>query len=200
MKILIYGSTYLTQKVCCVLNKKYELVGYVPSSKPFIRGQMTIPEAGENVIHDIKLSIQYDKKIHNIDNAFNVHTGLLPEWGGCDILYHTLKKKSMEQGVTFHKMTHEIDYGPILSRMTYPVFEQDTVFTLYERLAAILPGFVLNALEVLENIGFEAANQCRMKKPQMYRRGSIPQEDQEAYKNMGKQLMDHFSFKNDFSA
>ena len=40
---------------------------------------MDLPIADETVPHDIKLSIQYDKKVTDLSNAYNVHTGLLPK-------------------------------------------------------------------------------------------------------------------------
>lgn len=92
MRILIYGSTYLTE-ICVKQLKKdgYNLVGYIPSENPTFRGKVPLPIVDETIEHDIKLSIQYDKKMITHKDAFNLHTGLLPEYGGCSILYHTIK-------------------------------------------------------------------------------------------------------------
>ena len=103
-KILIYGSSHLTKEVCNLLCKYYDLVGHVPSTKPVIAAKMDLPVVNEDIDYDIKLSVQYNKKILNIENSFNVHTGLLPEWGGVDILYHTLRENYFEQGLTFHQI------------------------------------------------------------------------------------------------
>ena len=126
-KILIYGSAHLTKVTCDLLKDYYELVGHIPSSNAVIGSKMTLPIVDENIEHDIKLSLQYNKKLLNLDKAFNVHTGLLPRWGGVDILYHTLKEKSKEQGLTFHRMTDKFDDGQVISKMTYPVYENDTM-------------------------------------------------------------------------
>tara|TARA_R110000803_G_C11837891_1_gene304202 strand:- start:22 stop:609 length:588 start_codon:yes stop_codon:yes gene_type:complete len=180
-KILIYGSTYLTKVTCDLLENHYELVGHIPSNNPVIGSEMTLPIVDESVNHDIKLSLQYNRRLLNLENAFNVHTGLLPEWGGTDILYHTLKENSKEQGLTFHKMTEIFDKGPIISKMTYPVFKEDTMVELYGRLIQIAPAFVLGSLKLLESI--TTVDECYAETPQMYKRGNIDETDLEVYNN-----------------
>lgn len=178
------GSTYLTAKTCELLlsTKEHELVGYLPNQKPAtVPGKMPIPVASGDQFYDIKLSVQYDMKIKSVDRAFNVHTGILPDWGGTDILYHTLKNKAKEQGLTFHAITDQLDYGPIVSKITYPVFKDDSMIDLYQRLAIICPHFVLSSLRLLESIGIERARECYQEKPTIYRRGSVSQEDLEEY-------------------
>ena len=93
-KILIYGSAHLTQETCKLLKNHYDLVGHIPSVNPVIAGNIDLPVVDESVEHDIKLSLQYNRKMTNIENAYNVHTGLLPSWGGVDILYHTIKDRN----------------------------------------------------------------------------------------------------------
>jgi methionyl-tRNA formyltransferase len=180
-KILIYGSSHLTKETCNLLENHYELVGHIPSKNPVIGSEMTLPIVDESVDHDIKLSLQYNRRLLNLENAFNVHTGLLPEWGGTDILYHTLKENSKEQGLTFHKMTEIFDKGPIISKMTYPVFKEDTMVELYGRLIQIAPVFVLGSLKLLESI--TTVDECYSETPQMYKRANIDETDLEVYNN-----------------
>lgn len=171
MRILIYGNTYLTE--LCVnqlLKDGYNLVGYIPSENPTFKGKINLPQVAETVEHDIKLSIQYDKKLLTIKDAYNLHTGLLPQYGGCSILYHTVKNKETEQGLTFHKMGENFDEGAIVSKITYPVLASDTVADLYVRMCTIAPKFLSNALQIL-NIEGET------KTPKLYTRDSIPKED-----------------------
>ena len=80
-KILIYGSSHLTVEACKILKNHYNLVGHIPSKDPVIAGIMDIPVVSDTVEHDIKLSLQYNRRMENVENAFNVHTGLLPNWG-----------------------------------------------------------------------------------------------------------------------
>lgn len=151
MKILVYGSTYLTE--LCVdrlIKDGYNLVGYIPSLNPVFKGKVNLPIVDEEVEHDIKLSIQYDRKIKNFENAYNLHTGLLPDFGGTGILYHTLAKGLKEQGLTFHKMTENFDEGGVISKITYSVLPNDTVSNLYFRMCAIAPKFLSNVLSIIK--------------------------------------------------
>jgi len=181
-KILIYGSAHLTAVTCKLLKEHYELVGHIPSINPVISGKMDIPIVGEDIEHDIKLSLQYNRRMHNVSNAFNVHTGLLPEWGGQDILYHTLRKKAPEQGLTFHKMTPYFDYGEIISKSSYIVYKDDTMIDLYERMVQLFPSFVLGSLKILESLSQKQIKNSPKLQPILYKRGQINIADMEEYK------------------
>lgn len=170
MRILIYGSTYLTELCVNQLIKDgYNLIGYIPSENPTFEGNINLPRVDETIEHDIKLSIQYDKKLLTVNDAYNLHTGLLPEYGGCSILYHTIENKENIQGLTFHKMTEDFDKGGIISKMTYPVLESDTVPDLYFRVCQIAPKFISNALRLLPVIGKTHA-------PVLYKRKDVPED------------------------
>lgn len=169
MRILIYGSTYLTELCVNQLIKDgYNLIGYIPSENPTFKGNINLPIVDETIDHDIKLSIQYDKKLITTNDAYNLHTGLLPEYGGCSILYHTIKNREQEQGLTLHKMTENFDEGGIISKMTYPVLLEDTVADLYMRMCMIAPKFISNALRLLPTVG-------KSSKPALYKKGDVPE-------------------------
>jgi methionyl-tRNA formyltransferase len=172
MKIIIFGSTVMTARVCNLIRDDHEIVGYIPSVKPNFPGDMSsFKRISKNLPdHDIKISVQFDRKIKNLENSFNLHTGLLGDWGGCDILYHTIKQQHYEQGLTFHGLTSEFDYGPIVSKITYPVLEGDTPATLYERMLNIAPTFCRSALLTLENIGLDNVQHCKKNKPRIFKR------------------------------
>jgi methionyl-tRNA formyltransferase len=191
-KILIYGSAHLTEETCNLLKNHYDLVGYIPSVNPVIAGNIDLPIVDENIQHDIKLSLQYNKRITNIENAYNVHTGLLPSWGGVDILYHTIKDRKesyiFEQGLTFHKMSDDFDYGPIISKVTYPVYEDDTMVDLYDRITKCFPSFVLSGLKLLESLDEHQVNNSYKEKPRVFKRGNIDDMDSKLYEDTLKKL------------
>lgn len=195
MRILVYGSTYLSAITSefLIKNSNYELIGYIPNHKRVtIPGKMPIPVTSEDTPSDMILSLQYDKIIINTEKSFNVHTGLLPEYGGVDILYHTIKNKSKEQGITFHKITKDLDYGPIISKISYPVLPEDTVEILYKRLAIIFPSFVLSSLKLLETIPWDKINYCHSETPIIYKSGQILKKDMDDYYNSGLNLKNLF--------
>lgn len=176
--ILILGSTRLTEATVNLLRNSYHLVGYVPSKNPTVKGDILLPEVSIDSECDIKLSIQYDQKVEDTDNCFNVHTGLLPEYGGTNLLSYTLQNKETEQGLTFHKMTEQLDFGPIISKTSYPVLPTDDVADLYQRVLTVGPTFVLSSLLLLETFSEEQVEACHKETPTMYKRGEfeIPKE------------------------
>tara|TARA_R110002020_G_scaffold475906_2_gene714478 strand:+ start:9261 stop:9857 length:597 start_codon:yes stop_codon:yes gene_type:complete len=192
-KILIYGSSSLAEKTIPVLEEEYDLVGHIPSENPVIAGKIDLPVADESIEHDIKLSLQYNRRIDNIDNAFNVHTGLLPMYGGVDILYHTIKAFGVyEQGITFHKMSRDFDYGQIISKVTYPATSCSTVFDLYKRLDSVFPNFVLSSLKLLEVLSEDDIDRCYAEKPRIFKRGKVDPEDDQEYKDTLVELREHY--------
>jgi len=192
-KILIYGSSSLAEKTISLIEKEYDLVGHVPSENPVIAGKVNLPVVDESIEHDIKLSLQYNKRIDNIENAFNVHTGLLPMYGGVDVLYHTLKSFGVyEQGITFHKMSRDFDYGRIISKVTYPANSCNTVLDLYKRLDSVFPNFVLSSLKLLEVLSEDDINKCYAEKPRIFKRGKIDPEDDQEYKETLVELRNQY--------
>ena len=177
-KILILGSTLLTENTIEILKDEYDLVGFVPSKKPTKEGCINLKRCCIDEPCDIKLSIQYDLIVEDTSNCFNVHTGLLPQYGGTNLLDYTLINKEKEQGLTFHKMTDKLDYGPIIRKTTYPVLANDTVADLYKRSLTIAPNFVLNSLKLLESMSWDQISKCQKEQPTMYKRGefSVSQE------------------------
>jgi methionyl-tRNA formyltransferase len=183
MRVLIYGNTYLSSLVARAIPN---VVGYVPSINPTFKGDMPVSEVSPDTPHDIILSVQYDKKINPTEHTYNLHTGLLPDYGGCDILYHTLENKEIKQGLTFHKITHKFDEGGIVSRIEYPVFENDTVLDLYKRMCAIAPTFVQSCLTLLPLIENET---LYTNTPKLYYRGRV--ENKEKYENDRKLISEY---------
>ena len=172
-KVLILGSTLLTEKVVDLLKDHYDLIGYVPSKNPTKQGKINLPEKSLDTKCDLRLSIQYDRILKNTKNSFNLHTGLLPLYGGTNLLDYTLLNKEKEQGLTFHKMTEKLDYGPIISKISYPVLPNDKVVDLYKRMLLLAPTFALSSLKILNSLPEEQINKCVKHVPILYRRGEF---------------------------
>lgn len=170
MKILIYGSTPISALVEAELMKNHE-VQHIPSVSPVFIGEMKSPKGYFD--YDIAISVQYDRKIEKLENTFNLHTGLLPSYGGCDILYHTIKERPNFQGLTFHKITENFDEGDIVALSLYPVFETDKAVDLYKRICSIAPHFVSSCVK-LPLKGIPSG------KPRLFKRGEV--DDKELYK------------------
>lgn len=196
MKILILGNTPITF-VCTqrlLRENRHHLVGYVPSVAPTLKGRMDLllNEAPLDAKCDLRLSIQYDRRLEPDGKTFNVHTGLLPRWGGTDLLYHTIQLKEREQGLTFHLVTDEIDGGNILSKVTYPVLPKETIVDLYSRMMTVAPSFVSASLDLLAHVGMFSAFLWEKHEPRVFKRGQIDPEDREMYAQTLKQLKEVF--------
>jgi hypothetical protein len=192
MRILVYGSSLACQlAVENILRcEEYTLMGHIPNKKPpTVQGVVPLPIVDTNIPHDIKLALGYDEKIKDHENAYNMHQGILPNYGGCDMLFHALKRGERYVGLTFHKMTSIIDEGPIISTIQYPIMPNDTVLTLYDRMLTIYPLFVSACLKLLVQVGIGNIHNCQtIHNPTMYRRGQIPEEFITEYKQNKEKL------------
>jgi phosphoribosylglycinamide formyltransferase-1 len=66
----------------------------------------------------------------------NVHPSLLPKYAGgmnSDVHKSVLAAGDKETGCTIHLVTKEVDGGPILLQKSCPVFENDSINSLKER-------------------------------------------------------------------
>ena len=172
-KILILGSTILTELCVDKIKDYYNLVGFVPSVNPTRTGNIDLPRVELDEPCDIKLSIQYDRMIKDTTNSYNLHTGLLPQYGGTNVLDYAIKNKSFEQGLTFHKMTEVLDYGPIISKTTYPILSGEKAVNLYRKLLLVGPNFLSSSLNLLESMTVEEVERCHKERPTVYKRGEF---------------------------
>ena len=64
----------------------------------------------------------------------NIHGGKLPEYRGANVLNWAIINGEEEIGITFHSVDNSIDTGPIIHELSLEIKENDTAFTLRERL------------------------------------------------------------------
>ncbi|HNS00719.1 MAG TPA: methionyl-tRNA formyltransferase [Planctomycetota bacterium] len=81
---------------------------------------------------------------------FNLHASLLPRWRGAAPCPRTILAGDAASGVTFFRMTKEMDAGPILAQREAPVLADDTSATLEARLSAHAAALLAEALPRLE--------------------------------------------------
>jgi methionyl-tRNA formyltransferase len=62
--------------------------------------------------------------------SFNLHPGPLPRYAGRNPVCWALYFGETTHGVTLHRMTPEIDAGPIIYQSSFPVAQEDTGFSL----------------------------------------------------------------------
>jgi methionyl-tRNA formyltransferase len=62
--------------------------------------------------------------------AFNLHPGPLPKYAGLNAVSWAIYRGETLHGVTLHKMSPEIDAGPIVYQSLFPIREEDTALSL----------------------------------------------------------------------
>ena len=67
----------------------------------------------------------------------NVHASLLPRWRGAAPIARAIENGDRESGITIMQMDEGLDTGPVWSRVSKPIHEDDTTATLAARLAVI---------------------------------------------------------------
>lgn len=80
-----------------------------------------------------------DKPIHDTypNRVVNTHPALLPAFKGWHAVEDALAAGVKVTGCTVHLATLEVDDGPILAQESVPVFSDDTVETLHERIKIV---------------------------------------------------------------
>ncbi len=96
----------------------------------------------------------------------NIHPSLLPAFRGLNAQQQALEAKVKFTGCTVHIATIELDAGPIIAQAVVPVFDNDTVEILSERilkqehnlLPKVVQGFCEGKITVIRN----SKNQLRL--------------------------------------
>ena len=97
----------------------------------------------------------------------NTHPALLPAFPGWHSVEQALEAKVPVTGCTVHLATVEMDAGPILAQVEIPVFDDDTVSSLHERIKEVerelYPATIIKAAAALSQ-GYEIEDQFTNKK------------------------------------
>ena len=78
--------------------------------------------------------------------CWNVHASLLPRWRGAAPIQRAVEAGDAESGVTVMQMEAGLDTGPMLLKVSTPISAADTGGSLHDRLAALGPKAVVEAI------------------------------------------------------
>lgn len=81
--------------------------------------------------------------------TFNLHASLLPQYRGAAPINWAIINGEKETGITTFFLKHEIDTGNIIFQEKEPIYDTDTVGTLYERLMAKGAQLVLKTVQAI---------------------------------------------------
>lgn len=82
--------------------------------------------------------------------TFNLHASLLPQYRGAAPINWAIMNGETETGVTTFFLKHEIDTGEIIFQEKEPIYEDDNVGTLYQRLMNKGADLVLKTVRAIE--------------------------------------------------
>ena len=78
--------------------------------------------------------------------CINSHASLLPHWRGAAPIQRAIEAGDSESGVTVMQMEAGLDTGPMLLKVHTPIAAEDTGGSLHDRLAALGPQAVVEAI------------------------------------------------------
>ncbi|HQQ63063.1 MAG TPA: methionyl-tRNA formyltransferase [Pseudomonadales bacterium] len=81
--------------------------------------------------------------------CINVHASLLPRWRGAAPIQRAIEAGDHETGICIMQMEAGLDTGPVLHKTACPILPADTGGSLHDRLAAIGPECLLEALDLM---------------------------------------------------
>ncbi|KGY09234.1 phosphoribosylglycinamide formyltransferase [Vibrio sinaloensis] len=70
---------------------------------------------------------------HYQGRMINIHPSLLPKYPGLNTYQRAIHAGDEEHGTSVHFVTEQLDGGPVILQAKVPIFDEDTVETLTER-------------------------------------------------------------------
>jgi methionyl-tRNA formyltransferase len=82
--------------------------------------------------------------------VINVHSSILPKYRGAAPIHNAIINGDSESGVTIMYIAEELDAGDIIKISKTPIYEEDTLETLHDRLADLGAKALLEAVNEIE--------------------------------------------------
>jgi phosphoribosylglycinamide formyltransferase-1 len=70
---------------------------------------------------------------HYMGRMINIHPSLLPKYPGLNTYQRAIHAGDEEHGTSVHFVTEQLDGGPVILQAKVPIFDEDTVEKLTER-------------------------------------------------------------------
>ena len=84
--------------------------------------------------------------------TFNVHPSALPLYRGCSPIFNVIRNRERESAISLQKISLKIDEGDIYASYPLKLDGTETSESLEKVISEVAPGFVLSALESVDNI------------------------------------------------
>ena len=83
--------------------------------------------------------------------TINFHPSLLPDYRGANPYFHVINNDEKETGITMHFMDETFDTGDIIKQVNVPIFEKDTMGSLFNRMNETTAKLCVETVNALEN-------------------------------------------------
>ncbi len=94
--------------------------------------------------------------------SINIHPSLLPHYRGSSPTRKVLEDGATETGLTAHFMDENFDTGDVIHQERIPVYPEDTIETVIERLKKVVPALIQKTVASVSNPEFKPTPQKRM--------------------------------------
>lgn len=143
------------------LAQTHSLPVYQPASLRTEEAHNQLKELNADIMIVVAYGLILPQSILDIPalGCLNVHGSLLPRWRGAAPIQRSLWAGDKQTGVTIMQMDRGLDTGNMLLKQSVDITPADTSASLYEKLAAVGPGALLNALASLSEITPEPQNE-----------------------------------------
>lgn len=103
---------------------------------------------------------------HYLGRMINIHPSLLPKYPGLNTYQRAIHAGDEEHGTSVHFVTEQLDGGPVILQAKVPIFDEDTVDTLTDRVQTqehriyplVVQWFVEDRLEMREGKAYLDGN------------------------------------------
>ncbi len=148
-------------------NARGKKVNYVPVKKYALENELEIHQPNSvkteetiKIIKDLNpeliVVVAYGKILPKelIDipkyGVINVHSSILPKYRGAAPIHNAIINGDDETGVTIMYIAEELDAGDIIKISKTPIYEEDTLETLHDRLATLGADALLEVIDEME--------------------------------------------------
>lgn len=90
--------------------------------------------------------------------CINVHGSILPKWRGAAPIQRSLEAGDKKTGVTIMQMDKGLDTGDMILTAQCDIENTDTSASLYEKLANLGPSALLETLDLMAQLNYEASD------------------------------------------
>jgi len=144
------------QQVTTSAVKTYALEKGLPILQPTNLKATTFLEQLESLKADLQIIVAFRMLPEVVWSmpalgTFNLHASLLPNYRGAAPINWAIINGEKETGVTTFFLQHEIDTGNIILQVKEPIFENDNVGSLYERLMLLGGKTVVDTVKLIQS-------------------------------------------------